>query len=546
MFCYQCGKELKTEDKFCPDCGAMKAQTDIPQQAAADIPQQPKKRRRWPIVLFITIVSITLIAFSVFYIFFRNVGPLMSLGRALNNLSIEAEERLNNSPFVAIPMLSEILKDGTITADIDYTTALFFDWLTADINGRVKLSSNTETRNFSLEAQVGAYGGSIDLDAYLNRERLALRFQFLGDEFYGLRYDTFREDIRVLGNLINLSGGDVDRLTDIVDRINEMVNAEVVDDDTTSELFSQAFSKFFRNLKISSSRSNLELNGERQRITIIMFTVTKETLIALLNDIYDILENNGSLITQSGMLDNPALSGITGDDFSTDYDRLLREFRSTIDELEHYYSGDITATFHVGRDDKLLQVFINADLEYDGESSELIANFVFGNPTVNWTFSLSNTTANYTDTITVRWSHYTERSSVQVDNLNISISNRNRNKTGSDINSRNTIDLTSTWYQDTGDLTLRYLGSVDFEFESTEITGYFTAGDNSFRLILDDVFPDDISTRLRFDITARSGSHFNEIDYVNIDKWGRSVFETVVRLLLDGLLLDSLLPGLMY
>jgi len=545
MFCSQCGKELKPADKFCPDCGTAKAPvftspeilpaaTMPQQQFYTDIPQKTKKRRKWPIVLVITLTSILLIALAVFFIFFRHFGPLLSLGRALNNLSVEAEERFNSTPLVAITMLSEILKDGTIIADIDYTTAIFFDWLTADISARVKLSSNTDTRNFSLEAQVGAYGENIDIDAHMNRERLALRFQLLGDEFYGLRYNTFREDIRILGNLIRLNSDEMNRLADIVDKINEMVNAEEVDDDTTSELFSQAFSKFFRNLKISSSRSNTLLAGERQRITIIMFTVTKETLIALLNDIYDILDNNESLKAQSGMLDNPLLHGITGDDFSTDYDQLLREFRSAIDELELYYSGDITATFHIGKDDKLLQVFINADIEYNGESSEFLVNFVFGNPTVNWTFFISNTTANYTDVVTVVWSQYTERSSVQVDNLNISISNRN--ETGSDINSFNSIDLTSTWYQDTGDITLRYLGSEDFEFESTEITGNFTTGEKSFRLILDDIFPDNASDSLRVDISARPGSQFEEIDYVNIDRWGISVFETIARLLLSGLL----------
>jgi predicted amidophosphoribosyltransferase len=44
MFCRKCGNELKDNDKFCPECGALVVEAQVQQQAVVQ-PQQPAQQQ---------------------------------------------------------------------------------------------------------------------------------------------------------------------------------------------------------------------------------------------------------------------------------------------------------------------------------------------------------------------------------------------------------------------------------------------------------------------------------------------------------------------
>jgi hypothetical protein len=229
------------------------------------------------------------IAVSAYFLFFRDFGSLALVGRAIYNTGREVEERFDHTPLKVLTMLGDILEDGTITADFTYTASFLGNFLSADIDGTIKLSSDLEARNFALEAQVETFGETVNLDAYMNRERLALRLPILDHNFYGIRYATFREDIRVMGDMTGLDSRTMNRLSDMVDQINVMMNAEEATENRPSE-YADAVKNFTGNLEITRERTNIESNNERVNCRLIEITITKEAILGFMTDVYDIIE----------------------------------------------------------------------------------------------------------------------------------------------------------------------------------------------------------------------------------------------------------------
>ena len=352
----------------------------------------------------------------------------------------------------------------------------------------------------------------------MNRERIALRLQLLGDDFYGFRYDTFRDDIRVFGDLIRLDDLYMDMLADIVDQINEMMNAEAIEENTY-EVYADVITNFARNLEVKSRRTTIETGEDRIRCTEIEFKITKDALVELLEDLYNVLENDETIQAQFEMSDNPLFDGITGG-YGGGYQQIKREFRSFIREFERSYSGDIKLFFLINGNDRLLRTVVNADMEYAGENTELIATFDFGKSIEDdWVFSFFIKSDDDTDMLAIKWS-FEENSGTQVNTIEI---------TTADMDF---IILVSEWDENRGDFTLAYIDGR----ERNEITGIFTTDNKNFRIKLDDFYPENSDDSLIIEILAQTGAEIGEIEYINLDKWGSALIESLMRLIMGGLL----------
>ena len=369
MYCYKCGANIGTGKNYCPICGA---------DMAPEVLQESKKPKNWIWITAASTAVVILAGCAAYFIFFNNISHMMKVGRALNNLSEEMEERIDNSPLKALSMLPEIMEDGTVNANIDYSYDLFGDWLGGtDIEVDIQLSSNSIEREYALNIKENSFDLFNGIDIHMNRERLALRLDILDSNFYGIRYDTFRDDIRVFGRLIFLDDELMDTLSDVVDIINEIINFEETDD--LQEAFADALIKFAGNLKTTSTRTTTESSGENVRCTAIELTITKEDIITLLNDAYEIYETSETFQAQYAIFDNPAFTGLFGGYGGNFYEEYLKELRDVIDSFEKSYEGDIKVTFYIGSDDRLLSVAVFADTEYEGEEFIFDAFLSFGN-----------------------------------------------------------------------------------------------------------------------------------------------------------------------
>jgi len=466
------------------------------------------------------------------------------LGKAINTLSTEVEERFTATPLKALVMLPDILKDGTVSVEFDYTSGLLSGWIDISATGDVKISSNTEARNFAMEAQVDAFGENIDIDAYMNRERIAVRSQLLGNSYYGFRYDTFRDDIRKFkddvhpfADIIGLDDQTMDMFADIVDEIRDIMNADEPSEDA-QKAYAEVITNFFINLEVASRRTSITQNEKRVWCREIALKITKDDLEKLLKGLSDVYENDESLRKQLDMYNNPMLQGLYGDPVSGYYDEFLKDHRQTIRDFEQYYSGDIELLFYIGRNDRLHRLQINADTEYDGERSQMKATLDFGSSIYDsWVLDLhragdslaSDKTANNylvyggiadssinESTTMIQWD-YRVQSDKQINSIRITSS-----ETGP-------IYLNSEWEQNNGSFTMAYVAGSG----SNELTGYFIPDDKNFLLTLDNAFPADSHHSLAIELSTETGTQIDEIEYINLDKWGESILQSLIQLFMS-------------
>jgi len=471
-------------------------------------------RYKWIWITLLSVIAFAVMILTVYFIFFRSYGSMMLAGKALINLGHEVEERFDHTPLKAITMLPGILEDGTVTADVTYTTSIFGTFLTADINGTAILSSDLKARNFALEAQAGIFGQSIGIDAYMNKERLALRLPIIDESFYGIRYDTFRDDIRVFGRLIMLNDLLMDTLADYVDQLNSILNTKEINDDVPS-VFTDAFVNFASSLKVTEKRAKIHYNGEPVNCSLVGIKIPKEAIIKLLNNLYDVFENNGSL--QGTMLDlfeNALLQDIFID-HDNDYGLFLRDFKNGIKEFEELYSGEIELLFYISKEDRLLRLEVDVDIKYDSNPLKLDLEFSFGN-SINdeWVLDAIFIINQSSGRFIAEWI-YEERSGTYTNTITVT-----EGKTTS-------IALISEWDLNRGDFTLSYTNYPD----TNTISGVLITDDKNFNLLFDDLYQDDPYNSLKIEISTKTGAQINEIYYVNIDQWSSAIFESMIGLI---------------
>ena len=478
--------------------------------------------------LIITLTSVFVahaVAISLFLIFFRTAGPMISLGRAMDKLSAEVVERFNGTPLNALVTLTEILEDGTMTVNFDYTSnaTIFGGWLSDNTYGSIKLSSDSEARDYILAAQVNMFGEVFDIDVYMNRERMAMRLLLLGDAYYGIRYDTFRDDIRIFrdnihffANLIGLDDETMDELSDIVDEINRAMNAEQVNEDSY-DAYIEIFTDFFRELEVTSRWTRIE-SAERHVICReVELRITRINLMSFLNTLYEALENDEAMLSQLDMYYGSIMQGLNGE-FSSGDNQLLRAFRTAIRNLQRSYTGDITLSFFIGRGDRLLRFKAHTDTEYDGERNEIKATLDFGRSVHDsWVLDASIIGENDEETITIEWD-YGEYASERINIIDIT------------VNGEAPIQLFSMWETNGGNFRLHYAAGL----ETRQFSGVLTTTDNSFYIAFDDFYADSPNESLIIEVVAVKGAQIGDIEFINIDKWGNSILD------LFGLIMPAL------
>jgi len=529
MYCHKCGLNIGPGKNFCPACGASQQQefqpaeaeqyTQMPEQYAMPPeqyvmppPNQTKKPKKWIWITVASAAAVILIACAVYFIFFQNVSHLLTVGRALGNMNEEANERINNSPFKVFSMLPEIMEDGTITANVEYSHDLLDNFFGSDIGANIQISSNTKTREFSLNMKETYSGGFNDLDFYMNKERLALRLGLLDNNFYGIRYETFRNDIRVFGKLLWLDDEFMDDLADIVDLINQVMNLE--EPDELYEVYPEVMTNFAKNIKTTSSRISIESAGKNVKCSAIEILINKDNIISLMNDIIEIYETDETIKAQYAILDNPLFSGFTGNSGGDYHKEFLKSLKDSVKSIEKEYEGDILLTFFVDNSDRLLKVSFDIDAQYDGEAVVYSASVLFGNSIEDdWTFLLSSD--NELPEFELIWS-YQKQSGNHTNKMEITVDSVNA-------------ELSSEWDENNGRFILAY---DDGRLTEANITGIFISDDNEFQLKLDNLLPGLSGNKLIIDLTAAQGADIKNIDYINIDKWGQTLINSITRLLL--------------
>jgi len=374
-----------------------------------------------------------------------------------------------------------------------------------------------ENQEIALEADLNMQGLDIDFELYVNNERAAVRSNMLDDNFYGITYSTFRSDIRGFGGLIGLDRATMDMMSDWVEAFYDAMNADhdFMDglDIGDFEQYKDLFSDFIRNLNRTSERVNIESGGETVSATRVEFTVTADDIIELLNDLYDMLENDDTL--------RAYFNDMAGDMFgfggaSVYDDEFLDEFRYILDEIERGLDGDITLAFYIGRGDRLLRMELYAYMGFDSEWVEIAVTLDLGASVYDlWILEITVTDDFGTESVSIVW-EFSENPRGFIVNTMTATSYHPR---GDD-----TVVFVSAWSPGSGDFTLSY--EDDWGLES--ISGVFLLdGDGGFSLVFDD-FDMGFGATLSIGITTTIGAEIEEIEFINLDRWNEALFSLMI------------------
>jgi len=473
-------------------------------------PPVRKKGRLWWKIL-VPAVAVVAVAVVLFFMFFQKPYQMSVLAKAIRNMGEEASARIDGTPLKAVGMLWKSLEEGTINV-----SAVYRDFR-SDIegSGEVTISSIVNDNELAMIADVTVNGQSFDAEMYVNSERVAMRSLLLDDNFYGFRYDTFRDDIRSFGRLIGLDDETMNTLSDTVEAFGDTMNREYgIDSMGDFSVYTDILSSFYNSMEMTVGRGDIDSGGSSVECTQYDFVITGDELVKLLNDLYEALENDERIREQyESMLRNQ----VTADTLNgMSYRELLREIRGFLRDFENNFTGDITYSFFVGKGNRLLRMEFYADTMYDGEEAVIRAAYDFGASSKDrWVFNVSFTDGSNRYTAKMTWD-YKERSNGVESTLIIESSDANP------------VVLKLLWIPDSGDFRL----SIVDIWDEYEITGAFTADDKGFHLELDDLTGDPYRY-LTIGITVEYGAQIGRIDYINLDEWGEALLEKIGDLLID-------------
>jgi len=457
----------------------------------------------------IPVVVITAAAAVAYFMFFRQAQGLLAIRNAYTKLGGEVSTRIDGSPLKAYKLLSDSLSDGVITVDFDYRNYRNKE----EAKGVAGISTRTEDREFALTADFTINGRNYDLEAYMNKERIAARTRLIGDKYYGFRYSTFKNDIRGFGRLIGLNNETMDTLSDAVDVINDAMNPKPGGGGDLSS-YTNILARFARSMEIVSERTEIDSGGAIVRCTRTDIIINEDAFIKLINDLYETLEEDVSIrkqfdsdmfsrLSSMYLFSEPGMSG------NSSYDSFLLELKNAIRDIERNYSGDIAISFFTGRVDRLLRLEINADTVYDGEKAGLRISLDLGaSARDRWVLNVAMTDDHGRNSTKIVWD-YRERANSIENSMIITPDDGDQ------------ITLSSLWLRNNGDFRLSY----DDGRDKAEITGAFITDGKEFRLEVDDLLGGDAGGYLAFSITVANGAQIDSIEYINLDRWSEALID---------------------
>ena len=514
MVCTKCGMSLGEAD-VCSQCNTHNEHTETQTQATDKLNQTastseasttPKlvlgkdskyfpQKRRIPVIIA-TIIAI-IIGGSV--VAFAMLSPVLATNAAFSNLQAEVNERIDASPFQAFGMLMDSLDNGITTINFSYREDSHWHPVTA--GGSLRFFSDSQNNDYALKIDLSIDDMDLDFEAYINRERLALRSQILDNNFYGFRYATFRDDVQSFGSQVGLTPREMNEMADFVDILYQFMNMDHSND--LDEDYYKLFTELLRNAEQSSTRTEIISGGASVRCTRIEYVFTADDIIKFLNDFVEVMENDEEARKQFDLF------YVTT--FMT-YDMYLQEFRDAITEMESEFSGTIIVSFYIDSNNRMLRAELFADLELDGERSVMEMTFDFGTSVYDpWVFEVIITDAFSTTKGTVVW-EFNNNSGTFENKLTI---------TGSDFPDETTI-LSSMWSPDSGDFTIFF----DDGWHSDSIEGNFTTADSGFHLKFNER---DLGwgEYLTIEVITEVGIEIPQIEFINIDQWDEDLLDRI-------------------
>jgi len=180
---------------------------------------------------------------------------------ALTTLSYDFSARVNSTP---LPELIEVLENGTI--DIDFAhrdRSVLFGGTTS---GNVTILTDGANANYAFEGNVNLMVFmNLGFNALISREHAAIRTSLTGNDFHGITYNTFPQDIQQFGAAIGMERQTMDQMIDAVAGLEMALGEGLPNLDTPLIADARAFVNFLLEFEYEYST-----DGDEMTISVIL------------------------------------------------------------------------------------------------------------------------------------------------------------------------------------------------------------------------------------------------------------------------------------
>ncbi|MCL2425794.1 MAG: zinc-ribbon domain-containing protein [Oscillospiraceae bacterium] len=480
-----------------------------PPQPPSDDAEKANKKRLLKIIIPVAAAAVVVVAAFIVLTMFL-ASPLRTVNNAMLNVGDEFSERMEDTPLEMFGMLFESLNDGSVTVGFDYQMFL------AEASGELTLHSDYDRGAHLIEAAVSVYGLDIDLELYRNNEIMAARIGQISNNFYGIVFDTFRDDFRPFADLLGLSRQEVDEIVDMIETYETVPNA-LFNMDNFTERFEDMVSDLLRRIEVTSNNVDIISGGESVNVRRVDFTISAELMVEFFERFLDIVEEDESI---NAFFDSFNSLIISTDPWADEIslEEIIREGRREMREM-HDMQGEMSMSFYVGRGDRLYRLVYKIDMGFDGNRTEVSMIFDLGSHVNDvWSLGIESRADWGRSEFVVEW-EVNETSGGGETILRVNEDDRWGNWTS---------ELILEW-TDRGDFIL----SLDDNGRNQEtlLTGEYTISEDGFILRLLDLIEDSLffEQHLNLEIsTARRTERLEPVEFVNIAAWDQRLIDQIM------------------
>ena len=382
--CENCGFELHEGDALCPSCGwhiptEEPAAEPVPEVAAeeaveliaetaeavpeegvwiseapaesaevpaAEVTPEPKKKKlRWWMIAIAAVLVLVLAVALLWKPLMVRIMPTMVLAKSAANTMEELAGRVEGTPLTA--MENAMDEEGKFSMEADVQMTLY-DYVDVEMfmTGRYDTLKGQTQATMDCDISMMSYLSlNLDMNTYVDRDFAAVNWkQVTGDNYYGLCYKTFTEDIRSNQALYELIGEEnMAKLEESMTKLQDQMElqARIQEGLEYSEAYVHILTEYLTELKPQVTTEKMTIGEYERKCYKLTYTVSDEDLAGLMEAIADVMENDEAAELTFKYYKNAFSDYIT----SEDYEGFLSEFRdwaNTVRESEgssdlHFY-----------------------------------------------------------------------------------------------------------------------------------------------------------------------------------------------------------------
>lgn len=528
-FCTNCGTPLNQDTFICPNCGALPDSAPNAYEQTADpiVMQMPsnaaepanaKKKFPWWIVAIAATAVVALTLVFTWQALLMAIAPRAALSIAMSSTAKSTQQRYENAPSTVLSQGAEYLKDGklSINADVNYAGE--------QVKAQVDFAINDEKKQTAVGAALSLRDQNMKANIYLDPDFAAVSADFFNNgTYYGVAFETFKEDIRqsIFGE--SLTETDIDQADQIIQTILDFYTLDV-DEEELAKPYKELIGKYIKELDMEKSSQSVSVDGKDYNCSALTYHLSEEDIQNLLEDILETAQSDDQL---KDLIFRDSISDLSGTDLEAEFEDAIDEALDSISDVFKYVDFSADMIFYV-RNNRVVALEMDTDIEVDEEKVDLIVEVSFGLK------ATSDIVANITikadgETGRIKLiSQVTDEDNVYKETLTAEMK----------IPYEDNVEasFTTKWNRSSGKLTLSLEAGADGETVEFDISCKLTKLEEGFELTVDHEDVEDLLAQfgdvelpedLTFSVSIRcnKGAGITKPEYVNIRQWDTELLQ---------------------